>query len=213
MLRISLIVYLVRTLTNIQTFSSDAYYFYSLEKDLFGINRLSLTNPGWQVVTAMAVFVFMALVKDITCCLWSISSCDFYHKKFSMSASQNMRLKTIKLVLNLLLEDVCQITTQYFYFEKVLLQKSNFVYINAVIVFISGAFNLKVLKLFLNLLIVLQDRCSGLFFSQKRRHKHNRQNSRWIVFDAVGKSDSATNWSNQSNKSTKFTHTRSMHWL
>ena len=126
---------------------SDAYYFYSLEKDLFGIKRLSLTNPGRQVVISMAVFVFMALLKDTTCCLWSISSRDFYHKKFSMSASQNMRLKTIKLVLNLLMEDVCQIITQYFYFEKVLLEKSNFVYMNAVIVFISGAFNLKVLKI------------------------------------------------------------------
>ena len=127
------------------THPSDAYYFYSLEKDLFGVQRLTLTNPGWQVITAMAVFVFMALVKDITCCLWSISSCEFYHKKFSMTASQNMRLKTIKLVLNLLMEDICQVITQYFYFEKVLLEKSNFVYINAVVVFISGAFNLKVL--------------------------------------------------------------------
>ena len=38
---------------------SDAYYFYSLERDIFGFRRQTLLNPGWGVVTAMAVFVFM----------------------------------------------------------------------------------------------------------------------------------------------------------
>ena len=53
-------------------------------------------------------------------------------------------MKTIKLVLTLLLEDACQMMAQYFYFEKVLLSESTFVYFNAAMVFISAAFSVKV---------------------------------------------------------------------
>ena len=42
--------------------SSDAYYFYSLERDVFGFKKQTLLNPGWSVITTMAVFVFMGKV-------------------------------------------------------------------------------------------------------------------------------------------------------
>ena len=55
-----------------------------------------------------------------------------------------MKMKTIKLVLNLLMEDACQILCQYFFFEKVLLEKSVFVYVNAGVVLFSAAWNFKI---------------------------------------------------------------------
>ena len=62
-----------------------------------------------------------------------------------MTPAQSMRLKTLKLVLNLLMEDVCQVLAQYFFFEKVLMAKSSFVYLNAAVVCLSAAFNAKVI--------------------------------------------------------------------
>ena len=112
----------------------DTSYFFKLE------SAKLIVHPGNVTPIVMSVSLFLTLMKDFLCARWLVDCYYWYVSQGESEAetSESAREKVKKLCISAVLEDIPQVTMQYFFMEKVLLATSNFVWINGALMIVTS---------------------------------------------------------------------------